>query len=158
MQVISTKGAFPILFYAGKPRSPTIPIAVKKSHTADWINYPMLRHEACALLLLSGHEGFSRVYAWGRSQWFEYLYIDRLGPSLEQALLNFEAYHPYNLRSGLLLMSQMVRGHASWFKEDNSSNWTSSNTCTLKISFTVTSSQEISFSVTLAETGLRNYT
>lgn len=118
----------------------------------------MLRHEACALFLLSGHEGFSRVYAWGRSQWFEYLYIDRLGPSLEQALLNFEAYHPYNLRSGLLLMSQMVRGHASWFKEDNSSNWTSSNTCTLKISFTVTSSQEISFSVTLAETGLRNYT
>jgi hypothetical protein len=137
-----------------------IPVAVKKSHTAHWIDNPMLRHEACTLLLLSSHDGFPRVYAWGRSQWFEYLYMDRLGPCLMQALVEVGRYHPFNLRSGLLLMSQMVRGYVSVFKQDsdNSSSWTSSSTCTLSISSTAMSNQAIFFSVTLAETGLRNYT
>jgi hypothetical protein len=100
----------------------------------------MLRHEACALLVLSGHDGFPRVYAWGRSQWFEYLYMDRLGPCLRKALVKFGGYFPYNLRSGLLLMDQMVRRYLSRFKQDYDDfrSWTSSNTCTLVISSTVT--------------------
>jgi hypothetical protein len=43
------------------PHSHTIRIAVKKSHTADCINYPLLRYETCALLLPSGREGFPQV-------------------------------------------------------------------------------------------------
>jgi hypothetical protein len=81
-----------------------------------WIDHLMLRHEACALFLLAGHDGFPRVYSWGRSQWFEYLYMDRLGPSLMQSLAKQRTYHPYNLRSGLLLMNQMVCGFVPGFK------------------------------------------
>jgi hypothetical protein len=86
--------------------------------------------------------------------------MDRLGPCLSQALVKFGGYYPYNLRSGLLLMSQMVCGSVSSFKQDSDDfgSWTSLSTYTLEISSTATSNQTIFFSVTLAETELRNYT
>ena len=46
----------------------------------------MLRHEACALSLLAGHLSIPRVYAWGRSQFFEYLVMDQLGAPLTDSV------------------------------------------------------------------------
>ena len=66
----------------------------------------MLRHEACALSLLATHESIPRVYAWGRSQFFEYLVMDRLGASLTDSV---KIHNRLNLRSVLLLLDQMVR-------------------------------------------------
>lgn len=42
----------------------------------------MLRHEACAMALLKGHPSIPSVDAWARSQYFEYLTMELLGPDL----------------------------------------------------------------------------
>jgi casein kinase I family protein HRR25 len=73
----------------------------------------MLRHEACALSLLAGHLSIPRVYAWGRSQFFEYLVMDQLGAPLTDSV---EIHKRFNLRSVLLLLDQIVR--------ENFANWT----------------------------------
>jgi len=64
----------------------------------------MLKHhdEACTLSLLAGHPSIPRVYAWGRSQYYEYLVMDLLGCSLQNSSKQF------NLGRVLLLFVQML--------------------------------------------------
>ncbi|KAL1728007.1 kinase-like domain-containing protein [Schizophyllum commune] len=57
-------------------------VAVKKSHTNKHVRDPILRHEACVMITLRGHPAISEVYAWGRSQYFEYLALEELGEDL----------------------------------------------------------------------------
>ncbi|KAJ7074657.1 kinase-like domain-containing protein [Mycena amicta] len=57
-------------------------VAVKKMHITKHVKNAMLMHEAAALLKLRGHESVPAVYAWGRSQFFEYLALQLLGPTL----------------------------------------------------------------------------
>ncbi|KAJ7074692.1 kinase-like domain-containing protein [Mycena amicta] len=57
-------------------------VAVKKMHITKHVKNAMLMHEAAALLKLKGHESVPSVYAWGRSQYFEYLALQLLGPTL----------------------------------------------------------------------------
>ncbi|KAL1660399.1 kinase-like domain-containing protein [Schizophyllum commune] len=52
--------------------------AVKKLHTTRRAKAPMLRHEACAMISLRGHASFPEVYAWGRTQYYEYLVLEEL--------------------------------------------------------------------------------
>jgi hypothetical protein len=80
-------------------------VVVKKAHISKRIIFPMLRHEACVLVLLAGLKAIPRVYAWGRSQYFEYLVIDRLGSSLADSV---EMHRPLDLRSVSSLLVQMV--------------------------------------------------
>ncbi|KAI0739993.1 kinase-like domain-containing protein [Daedaleopsis nitida] len=51
---------------------------VKKSA----IQYPILRHEACALVILQGHPSIPHPYAFGTTQYFQYLVLPKLGKSL----------------------------------------------------------------------------
>ncbi|KAJ7074653.1 kinase-like domain-containing protein [Mycena amicta] len=57
-------------------------IALKKMHITKHVKNAMLMHEAAALLKLRGHESVPSVYAWGRSQYYEYLALQLLGPTL----------------------------------------------------------------------------
>ncbi|KAJ7074655.1 kinase-like domain-containing protein [Mycena amicta] len=57
-------------------------IALKKMHITKHVKNAMLMHEAAALLKLRGHESVPAVYAWGRSQYYEYLALQLLGPTL----------------------------------------------------------------------------
>ncbi|KAM5538647.1 hypothetical protein V8D89_007676 [Ganoderma adspersum] len=58
-------------------------VALKKSRVTNHIRQPALLHEARALTLLRGHQSIPDVLAWGRSQYFEYLVMELLGPNLE---------------------------------------------------------------------------
>ncbi|EJD43887.1 kinase-like protein [Auricularia subglabra TFB-10046 SS5] len=54
-------------------------VAVKKMHITKHTPNSVLRHEACAYLLLAGHSSIPGVYAWGRSQYYDYLALELLG-------------------------------------------------------------------------------
>ena len=82
-------------------------VAIKKSRVTTSVAHTLLRHEACALTLLAPHKGFPRAHAWGRSQWFEYLVMDIMGPSLSDTLRMQGGR--FNVNSVLLLTIQMVR-------------------------------------------------
>lgn len=56
-------------------------VALKKQHVTKHVAHPMLRHEACAMEILKGHPSIPFVDAWGRSQYYEYLTMQLLGPS-----------------------------------------------------------------------------
>ena len=94
------------IVYEGK-NSRGEPVAIKKPRVTTSVAHTMLRHEACALILLAPHKGFPRAHAWGRSQWFEYLVMDILGPSLSD-MLRMQGGR-FNVSSVLLLTIQMVR-------------------------------------------------
>ncbi|KAG5640158.1 hypothetical protein DXG03_000902, partial [Asterophora parasitica] len=67
-------------------RSPTgALIALKKQHVTRHVANLMLRHEACAMVLLKGHPSIPYVDAWGRSQYYEYLTMQLLGPTLAKS-------------------------------------------------------------------------
>ncbi|KAI1782080.1 kinase-like domain-containing protein [Ganoderma leucocontextum] len=57
-------------------------VAMKKSRITNHVRHPMVLHEACALLRLRDHPGIPQVFAWGRSQYFEYLAMEHLGDNL----------------------------------------------------------------------------
>jgi hypothetical protein len=92
------------IVYEGK-NSEGDAVAVKKSRATASVTHTLLKHEACALILVAPHKGFPRPYAWGRSQWFEYLALDLLGPSLSEMLHGGQ----FSVGSVLLLTIQMVR-------------------------------------------------
>jgi casein kinase I family protein HRR25 len=73
--------------------------AIKKSRVTTSVAHTLLRHEACAFTWLAPHKGFPRVHAWGRSQWFEYLVMDLLGPFLSDRMQGGR----FNVDSVLLL-------------------------------------------------------
>ncbi|KAI1787229.1 kinase-like domain-containing protein [Ganoderma leucocontextum] len=58
-------------------------VALKKMRVTNHVRHPLLLHEACVLILLGGHPNIPRVLAWGRSQYFEYMAMELLGPNLE---------------------------------------------------------------------------
>nr|VWO96449.1 N/A [Ganoderma boninense] len=58
------------------------PVALKKVHVTDHAKHPPLLHEAAALLRLRSHRSIPEPYGWGRSQFFEYLSLELLGPDL----------------------------------------------------------------------------
>ena len=96
------------IVYEGKNSEGDAVAAIKKSRVTASVAHTLLRHEACALLILGApHKGFPRVYAWGRSQWFEYLALDLLGPSLSEMLGKHGGQ--FSIGSVLLLTIQMVR-------------------------------------------------
>ncbi|KAI5899203.1 kinase-like protein [Schizophyllum commune H4-8] len=57
-------------------------VAVKKARTEDSVDNPLLRHEACAMIRLRGHPAIPQVCAYGRSQIYEYLALEKLGDDL----------------------------------------------------------------------------
>ncbi|KAI0325554.1 kinase-like protein [Cubamyces sp. BRFM 1775] len=61
-------------------------VVVKKAHVTKHVRHPALQHEACALLLLKGHQRIPDVYAWGRSQYYEYLAMEKLGRDVGSVL------------------------------------------------------------------------
>ncbi|KAI1784113.1 kinase-like domain-containing protein [Ganoderma leucocontextum] len=50
------------------------------------VRHPLLLHEACVLILVGEHPNIPRVLAWGRSQYFEYMAMELLGPNLEDVM------------------------------------------------------------------------
>ncbi|KAI1787244.1 kinase-like domain-containing protein [Ganoderma leucocontextum] len=58
-------------------------VALKKMRVTNHVRHPLLLHEACVLILVGGHPNIPRVLAWGRSQYFEYMAMELLGPNLE---------------------------------------------------------------------------
>jgi hypothetical protein len=82
-------------------------VAIKKSRVTTSVVHTLLKHEACAFVLLAPHKGFPRAHAWGRSQWFEYFAMDLLGPSLSDTLRMQGGR--FNVGSVLLLAIQMAR-------------------------------------------------
>ncbi|KAI0695676.1 kinase-like domain-containing protein, partial [Cerioporus squamosus] len=70
------------VFQAQVVDEPTKVVALKKCHVTDHVHHPRLLHEACALALLQGHKSIPLVYAWGRSQFYEYLAMELLGVDL----------------------------------------------------------------------------
>lgn len=82
--------------------SPQKLIALKKARTTKLVISPVLRHEACVLFKMRGkcvttaesfsapnsrmstdHSSIPKLYAWGKSKWYEYLAIELLGPCIE---------------------------------------------------------------------------
>ena len=95
--------------YAARVASPhpmaSVTVAVKRCWTDKKVKNPMLLHEACAMLLVRGnfsvhflqdyqfmsgaiigHPAIPHIYAYGRSQCFEYIALERLGPSIDSSL------------------------------------------------------------------------
>ena len=95
------------IVYEGKNSKGDAVAAIKKSRVTASVAHTLLKHEACALILAAPHKGFPRAYAWGRSQWFEYLALDLLGPSLSEMLGKHGGQ--FSIGSVLLLTIQMVR-------------------------------------------------
>lgn len=56
---------------------------------------------------LTGHRNIPEVFAWGRSQFFEYMVLQRLGPTLEEAFQG-DNREPLSLRNMVILVCQMV--------------------------------------------------
>ncbi|KIM74256.1 hypothetical protein PILCRDRAFT_80244 [Piloderma croceum F 1598] len=98
-------GSYSIVYEGKNSRGNAV--AVKKSRVTTSVAHTLLRHEACALVLLTPHKGFPRAHAWGRSQWFEYLAMDLLGPSLSD-MLRMQGGQ-FNVGGVLLLTIQMAR-------------------------------------------------
>jgi len=90
-----------------KATGPFGELVLKKSHVTKHVRYPMLRHEAFALKMLENYNMFPRVYAWGRSQYFEYLFMEPLGSPLTRYMTTHGGR--LGMKSVLLLMDQMVR-------------------------------------------------
>ncbi|KAI1796972.1 kinase-like domain-containing protein [Ganoderma leucocontextum] len=82
------------------------PVALKKVHITDYAKYPPLLHEAAALLRLRGHRGIPEVYGWGRSQFFEYLSLELLGPDLHTWFIFMEK--PLTSRNLVAIVWQML--------------------------------------------------
>ncbi|KAI1787224.1 kinase-like domain-containing protein [Ganoderma leucocontextum] len=61
-------------------------VALKKARVTNHIRHPLLLHEAWALILVRGHPNIPRVVGWGRSQYFEYLVMERLRPDLKHTV------------------------------------------------------------------------
>ena len=99
-------------------------VAMKKARVTNHIRHPLLLHEACVLTLLqgkpvsltmhrtvahdvahSGHPNIHRVFAWGRSQYFEYMAMELLGPNVE----DFVSAVGLSQRNAVALVCQMVR-------------------------------------------------
>lgn len=110
--------------------------AVKKLHTNKQIQRPMLRHEACAMVHLrgrftplniavlpaypddlhaTGHPSIPGAYAWGRSQYAEYLALELLGPDIYTGTLDSPS--GLTMRNLVALSFQMVR-FRSYFAVD----------------------------------------
>ncbi|KAI1787284.1 kinase-like domain-containing protein [Ganoderma leucocontextum] len=90
--------------------------ALKKTSVTNHVRHPTLLHEACALVLLRGtsrsnpyetRSGFPRSIAWGRSQYFEYLVMERLGRSLKDTIDTIGATR-LTLRNLVVLICQML--------------------------------------------------
>ncbi|TFK72321.1 kinase-like protein [Pluteus cervinus] len=96
-------GGFSIVYEATTPEGKLV--ALKLSHVTKDVEYPLLLHEACALSLLAGHPSIPSVHAWGRSQYFEYLTLDRLGAPVSNSV---KEHNPMNLETVLLLLDQML--------------------------------------------------
>ena len=79
---------------------------MKKAHVTKHVLHPALRHEACALLLLKGHPSTPDVYAWGRSQYYEYLVMEQLGRDVGTA---GKVSGGLTMRNLVVLAVQMVR-------------------------------------------------
>ncbi|TRM56286.1 kinase-like domain-containing protein, partial [Schizophyllum amplum] len=96
--------------YAGRVLNESAPrvVAVKKSRITRLVavmKNPMLRHEACAMLALRGHLSIPEVYAWGRTQIFEYLALEMLGDTIDMSLCLEEGLTMQNL---IALTCQML--------------------------------------------------
>ncbi|TFK93937.1 kinase-like protein [Polyporus arcularius HHB13444] len=70
------------VYRAQTTEEPAKLVAVKKCHVTDHVEHPRLVHEACALVLLRGHKSIPLAYAWGRSQYYEYLAMEVLSVDL----------------------------------------------------------------------------
>ncbi|KAI1792270.1 kinase-like domain-containing protein [Ganoderma leucocontextum] len=81
--------------------------AMKKTPVTNHVRHPMLLHEACALVLLGEHPGIPKVVGWGRSQYFEYLVMERLGPNLEDTVNKIGATQ-LTQRNLVILICQML--------------------------------------------------
>ncbi|KAI1787228.1 kinase-like domain-containing protein, partial [Ganoderma leucocontextum] len=79
-------------------------IALKKVRVTNHVRHPLVLHEACALLALRGHPGIPQVFAWGRSQYFEYLAMERLGKNLVDIIEE----SGLSLRNLIVLICQMM--------------------------------------------------
>ncbi|KAM5541542.1 hypothetical protein V8D89_004732 [Ganoderma adspersum] len=82
-------------------------VAVKVCHISNKVRHPLLLHEACALSILKGHRSIPAVFAWGRSQFFEYMALQRLGTTLQEAFQGDER-KPLSLRNMVVLVCQMI--------------------------------------------------
>ncbi|KAK7683821.1 hypothetical protein QCA50_013197 [Cerrena zonata] len=77
-------------------------VALKKIHVTKHVKNPVLLHEAAALLMLKGHKSIPAVFAWGRSQYYEYLALQLLGSSIT----NFS--HTPTMRNLIAITCQML--------------------------------------------------
>ncbi|TRM58500.1 kinase-like domain-containing protein [Schizophyllum amplum] len=96
--------------YAGRVmnEAATRVVAVKKSRITRRLavmKNPMLRHEACAMLTLRGHPSIPEVYAWGRTQIFEYLALEMLGDTIDTSL---DLDEGLTMRNLIALVCQML--------------------------------------------------
>ncbi|KAI1782374.1 kinase-like domain-containing protein [Ganoderma leucocontextum] len=82
-------------------------VAVKIDHITDMVEHPMLLHEVCALSILKDNRHIPEVYAWGRSQYYEYLVLQSLGPTLE-ALFEIKAKDSQKERVSLRNLASLV--------------------------------------------------
>ena len=106
-------------------------VAVKKARTENSVTNPVLRHEACAMIklrgewyapsnavvflecckcstLCAGHPFIPQVYAYGRSQIYEYLALEKLG---EDVGCLSQTPNGLTLRNLLAVAWQMVSLH-----------------------------------------------
>lgn len=80
----------------------------------------MLRHEACAMVMLKDHIAFLSVDAWCRSQYYEYLTMELLEPSIASTLMNDKFF---DIDIATRLANQLVSSHAQ------SSHYVKLNVC-----------------------------
>ena len=78
---------------------------MKKAHVTKHVRNPALRHEAAILVLLKGHPSIPIAYAWGRSQYYEYLAMEILGDEVNCVL---KAQGGLTMRNLVVLCCQMV--------------------------------------------------
>ncbi|KAF8344439.1 putative casein kinase-1 hhp1 [Amanita rubescens] len=80
-QVLGT-GAYGLVFRAVESNSGRT-VAIKKSRVSQRIKRPILQYETRILQLLQGHPAIPVLYGYGQLPHFEYLAMERLGPSVK---------------------------------------------------------------------------
>ncbi|RDX54176.1 kinase-like protein [Lentinus brumalis] len=86
-------------------------VAVKQAYVADGVEHPRSLHEGAALVLLRGHPSIPLAYAWGRSQYYEYLAMELLSVHLADSAVKLIMRNLVALAIQMLDAIEWVHSH-----------------------------------------------
>ncbi|TFK91728.1 kinase-like protein [Polyporus arcularius HHB13444] len=108
---LPSEGGFARVYRAYIMGVPGKVVAVKQACVADHVEHPRLLHEGAALVLLRGHPNIPLAYAWGRSQYYEYLAMELLSVDLADSSIKLTMRNLVALAIQMLDVIEHVHSH-----------------------------------------------